>query len=76
MSLKWGRVRIEHQDRPIAAMPGKYIEPAPLVVWLLAKESIACQDPVERGTERERPHAGNNPVLIRHPLAAERNQRG
>ena len=73
--LAIARAAIEHQDRRRGAVRGEHLEHETLIVRLEVKEAVPGQDAVEPGAKREGAHVGDDPRLIRHPLATEGDQR-
>ena len=64
--------RIEHQYRADASVVGENWEHSALVTLTEVKEAILGEDAIEAPTERQLPHVGNNPFMMRQALTAER----
>ena len=68
--------RVEHDDRPLDSMGSKDRKHASLIIRCEMEKAIPGEDAIEPFAYRQRPHVGNDPILIWQTLATEREHGG
>ena len=56
-------------------MSSEYIEHLPLIIGAQKEEAVPTENSVKPTTKRYGSHVRNNPFLLGHPVATERNHR-